>query len=74
VFSDTVLQSSSPVRELVDQSVARSLFHSHSNRTGSFGNILWSLLVLARWVERLPRMAASTTGAGFSRAGALSSL
>ena len=40
-------------RSLIDQDVARRIYRSPTSAgTGRQGNMLWSLLVLARWAER----------------------
>ncbi len=51
-FESAVLDSSARVRDLVDQPAVRSLYRSHLSGVGRHGNVLWSLLVLARWAER----------------------
>ena len=52
MFEDCVLNRQAKVSSLIDQDVARGLFRAHGNGIGRHGNILWSLLVLARWAER----------------------
>jgi asparagine synthase (glutamine-hydrolysing) len=52
MFEDAVLDAKSPTAALVNQPIARKLFHAHIRGTGRHGNVLWSLLVLARWAER----------------------
>lgn len=47
-----VLSSSSPIGEFIDQSVARKLFDAHCRGTGRHGFLIWSLLVLGRWLDR----------------------
>jgi len=37
---------------LVEQKVAQQIYASHLNGTSRLGNVLWSLLVLAKWAER----------------------
>jgi asparagine synthase (glutamine-hydrolysing) len=51
-FESAVLDPGARVRDLVDQAVARSLYRSHLSGLARHGNVLWSLLVLARWAER----------------------
>jgi len=52
MFEDAVLAPKSPAAGLVNQAVARKLFESHRSGLGRHGNMLWSLLVLARWAAR----------------------
>jgi asparagine synthase (glutamine-hydrolysing) len=51
-FESAVLDRAASVRALVDQSAARTLYQSHLSGLGRHGNVLWSLLVLARWADR----------------------
>jgi asparagine synthase (glutamine-hydrolysing) len=51
-FESAVLDPNARVRDLVDQPTVRSLYRSHLSGLGRHGNVLWSLLVLARWAER----------------------
>jgi asparagine synthase (glutamine-hydrolysing) len=50
-FEAAVLAPSARARDLVDQATARSLYRSHLSGVGRHGNVLWALLVLARWAE-----------------------
>ena len=52
MFESAVLDRGARVAELVDQAVARRVYQSHLAGTGRQGNLLWSLLTLARWAER----------------------
>ena len=52
MFEATVLDPQARVGDLVDQTVARTIYQSHLGGTGRHGGVLWSLLVLARWVDR----------------------
>lgn len=52
MFEETVLDPKARVGDLVDQTSIRTLYQSHLAGIGRHGAILWSLLVLARWVER----------------------
>jgi asparagine synthase (glutamine-hydrolysing) len=52
MFEGAVLESRGEVAGLIDQEAARKLFRAHCAGTGRHGNVLWSLLVLARWAER----------------------
>jgi asparagine synthase (glutamine-hydrolysing) len=55
-FEASVLGTSSSVQGLVNQQVIRDLFRAHERGRGRHGNVLWSLLVLARWSERYLRV------------------
>jgi asparagine synthase (glutamine-hydrolysing) len=55
MFEDCVLDRAARVSSLINQRVASSLFRSHCAGIGRHGNVLWSLLVLARWAERYLR-------------------
>jgi asparagine synthase (glutamine-hydrolysing) len=59
VFRDTVLSLGHPVSELISPSVAERLFDQHRLGIGRHGNVLWSLLVLARWCEEYVPVAPS---------------
>ena len=52
MFESAVLDRGARVADLIDQDVARRIYHSHLTGTGRQGSTLWSLLVLARWAER----------------------
>ena len=52
MFESAVLDPGTQVAGLIDQGVARRIYDSHLTGTGRQGNVLWSLLVLARWAER----------------------
>jgi asparagine synthase (glutamine-hydrolysing) len=52
IFESAVLDPRARVGGLVDQAMARRLYRAHLARTGRHGDILWSLLILARWAER----------------------
>jgi len=51
VFESSVLASGSRVGELVNQANVQQLYRAHLNRTGRHGNVLWAMLVLARWAD-----------------------
>jgi asparagine synthase (glutamine-hydrolysing) len=51
-FESAVLASGARVADLLDQTTARSLYRSHLSGLGQHGNVLWALLVLARWADR----------------------
>jgi asparagine synthase (glutamine-hydrolysing) len=52
MFEGVVLDQHGKVAGLIDQTAARKLFRAHCAGVGRHGNVLWSLLVLARWAER----------------------
>jgi asparagine synthase (glutamine-hydrolysing) len=51
-FEAAVLSRRSAAAALLDQAAAGSLYRGHLAGVGRHGQVLWSLLVLARWVER----------------------
>jgi asparagine synthase (glutamine-hydrolysing) len=52
MFQESVLNARAPVASYVDQSAAGALFESHRRKTGRHGAVLWSLMVLGRWMTR----------------------
>ena len=46
-----VLQPGSPLSQWIDIKVAGRLYESHCRGTGRHGQLIWSLLVLARWLD-----------------------
>jgi asparagine synthase (glutamine-hydrolysing) len=52
MFEETVFANSAPVASLVDRQVLRKLQSAHRDGLGNHGQVLWSVLVLARWAER----------------------
>lgn len=48
---ELVLNQSAPVAQFIDSNTARSVFTSHLSGTGRHGQLLWSLLVLGRWLH-----------------------
>ncbi|MHB8974338.1 MAG: asparagine synthase (glutamine-hydrolyzing) [Pirellulaceae bacterium] len=52
VFESSVLSAGSRVASLIDQATVRRLYRQHLAKVGRHGNVLWSVLVLARWTER----------------------
>lgn len=52
VFEAAVLGPTTRARELLDRDRVQAIFHSHTAATGRHGNLLWSLLILARWADR----------------------
>jgi asparagine synthase (glutamine-hydrolysing) len=51
-FETAVLDSGARVRDFVDQTTVRKLYQAHLSGIGRHGNVLWALLVLARWADR----------------------
>jgi asparagine synthase (glutamine-hydrolysing) len=52
MFESAVLDRGARVAGLIDQDVALRIYRSHLSGASRQGNVLWSLLVLARWAER----------------------
>jgi asparagine synthase (glutamine-hydrolysing) len=52
LFEGAVLQPGAWVGGVLNQAVARRLYQSHQSGTGRHGQVLWALLMLARWGER----------------------
>ncbi len=61
MFEDAVLSPGARVAALVNQELAGKLYRAHRSGLGRHGDVLWSLLVLARWAERY--LAAPTVAA-----------
>jgi len=47
---DVLLSESSPLSQYVQTKKVRALYRGHCRRSGRHGQLLWSLLVLARWL------------------------
>jgi asparagine synthase (glutamine-hydrolysing) len=52
MFEAHVLSPAAQVAQLIDARRAASVYDKHRRRTGQYGNILWSLLVLGAWADR----------------------
>ena len=52
MFEEAVLQPQARVGDLLDQVRVRNLYQDHLRGVARHGNILWSVLMLARWTER----------------------
>ena len=50
-FEDVVLQESATIADIVDVTKVRRIYDRHCRRTGQHAQILWSLLVLGRWLD-----------------------
>ena len=48
---EVVLKPGSRIAEYVNQDYAGKLFDMHCRRTGRHGQLMWSLLVLGRWLD-----------------------
>ena len=48
---ELVLSPGSRISEFIDQTTAAGLYRAHLRKTGRHGNVLWSLLILGRWLE-----------------------
>ncbi|MBI3408473.1 MAG: asparagine synthase (glutamine-hydrolyzing) [Planctomycetes bacterium] len=55
VFESAVLDSKSRVQTVLNSVEVDKLFRRHLSGTGHHGQILWSLLMLAAWLERFHR-------------------
>lgn len=51
MFEASVLAPNAPLNGLVDQAAAATAYQAHCTRVSRYGNVLWSLLILARWAE-----------------------
>lgn len=52
MFEDTALQPRASVAVLLNQRTVGEMYRSHLRGVGHHGQVLWSVLVLARWCER----------------------
>ena len=50
-FQDVVLQESSSIADFIDPAEADRMYQQHCRHIGQHGQVLWSLLVLGRWLE-----------------------
>jgi asparagine synthase (glutamine-hydrolysing) len=64
MFEAEVLDPGARVAGLVDQARVRGLAGTHRAGTGRHGQVLWSLLVLARWADRYLGAAPDRVGTG----------
>jgi asparagine synthase (glutamine-hydrolysing) len=55
MFEDAVLGPRTPLQDLIETSAVRRLYSSHRAGIGRHGDVLWGMLILARWAERYPR-------------------
>jgi asparagine synthase (glutamine-hydrolysing) len=59
IFESSVLAPSAPVGGLIDQRTAGALLKAHTRGQARHGQVLWTLLILAKWAERYFRSSAS---------------
>lgn len=57
---EVVLKKGAPISQYISTDAAEKMFRSHRNQTGRFGQILWSLLVLGRWLDQYGNPSQST--------------
>jgi asparagine synthase (glutamine-hydrolysing) len=55
IFESIVLDPTSPLGDWLNQAAIRQLYRNHLKRVGRHGDVLWSLLVFAKWAERYLR-------------------
>ena len=48
---DSLLAESAPVANLINQATVRAMYRRHCAGVGRHGGVLWSLLVLAEWMQ-----------------------
>ena len=49
---DIVLQPNAQISQYINTNYVGRMFKSHCNQTGRFGQVLWSLLMLGRWLDQ----------------------
>lgn len=49
---EVVLKPGAPIAQYIDTVHVNRMYRSHQNQTGRFGQVLWSLLVLGRWLHQ----------------------
>lgn len=57
---EVVLKKDAPISEYISTEAAKKMYRSHRNQTGRFGQVLWSLLVLGRWLDQYGTASQST--------------
>jgi asparagine synthase (glutamine-hydrolysing) len=62
-FQDVVLQESASIADYVDIAEARRMYDQHCSHRGQYGQVLWSLLVLGRWLQMWGRPQEECSGA-----------
>ncbi len=62
VFESTVLDPANRACDFLDQAEARRLYQSHRRGSGRHGNLLWSLLIFARWADEYLTTSTTTVG------------
>jgi len=48
---EVILNRNAPIATYINTDQAARMYRSHCNHTGRFGQVLWSLLVLGRWLD-----------------------
>jgi len=48
---DVILDPQAPIASYIDTQQAAKMYRSHCNHTGRYGQVLWSILVLGRWLN-----------------------
>jgi asparagine synthase (glutamine-hydrolysing) len=66
MFESAVLDRGAAVADLVHQETARRVYAAHRARRGRHGNVLWSLLILARWAEKYLRTSPPPAACGLA--------
>jgi asparagine synthase (glutamine-hydrolysing) len=56
---EVVLRPDALISRFINTRFAERLYRSHCNSTGRHGQLIWSLLVLGRWMDRWQREAAN---------------
>jgi asparagine synthase (glutamine-hydrolysing) len=51
LVEDSLLSECSPVGDIINQSIARTMYRQHCAGVGRHGGVIWSLLVLAEWMK-----------------------
>ncbi|QDT34648.1 asparagine synthase (glutamine-hydrolyzing) [Thalassoglobus polymorphus] len=51
IFESQVLSQNSQVANFIEIKTAKKLYNAHLNKTGRYGSVLWSLLVLGCWMN-----------------------
>jgi asparagine synthase (glutamine-hydrolysing) len=63
MFEAAVFDPQARTRDFIDPATARRIYQAHQSGLGRHGDVLWSLLILARWADRYLRCA---TRAGYA--------
>jgi asparagine synthase (glutamine-hydrolysing) len=52
LVESSLFDSNTPIGDFIDRKTARRLVDNHKNGLGRHGQVLWSLVVLAKWCNR----------------------